>query len=83
MRQEDLLAELQRAPFQAFRIHMSDGTAYDVRHTELLMVGRSRAVIFLRSSDRSTHAFDHYEVLALLHITRLEPVQPSTAPSAP
>lgn len=43
MRHEDVREHLDRQPFEPFRIHMSDGVTFDVRHPDLCMVARSTA----------------------------------------
>ena len=75
MRLEDLLEVLRQRPFQPFRIHVSDGIIYEVRHPELVLVGRSKAVVFFPDPRRPPPAFDKYETVSLLHITRLEPIE--------
>jgi hypothetical protein len=75
MRQEDLLEVLRQRPFQPFRIHVPDGIAYEIRHPELVLVGRSKAVVFFADPHQPPPAFDKYETVALLHITRLEPIE--------
>lgn len=75
MRQEDLIEVLRQRPFQPFRIHLSDGIIYEVRHPELVLVGRSKAVVFFPDSRKPPPAFETYETIALLHITRLEPIE--------
>ncbi len=45
MRSEDIRDLLKSKPFRPFRFTLTDGTSYDVRHPELVNVGR--ATIFL------------------------------------
>jgi len=54
---------------------MTDGHIYDVPHPELLMVGRSNAVIGLRP-DPQTGVVDRTDYFALLHIVRVEDLPP-------
>ena len=75
MRQEHLIELLRQRPFQPFRIHVSDGIVYEAHHPELVLVGRSKAVVFLPDPRRPPQAFDRYETVALLHITRLELIE--------
>ena len=75
MRQEDLIEVLRQRPFQPFRIHLSDGIIYEVRHPELVLVGRSKAIVFFPDPRQPPPAFERYETVALLHITRLEPIE--------
>lgn len=77
MSQQDLLEMLRQRPFQAFRIHVSDGTVYEIRHPEMMAVGRTKGLVFFPPDGMSLPAIDRYEAVALLYITRLEPVEPS------
>ncbi len=47
MRPEDIRDFLQRKPFQPFRLTLTDGRTYEVRHPEMAMVGRSSVAIGL------------------------------------
>lgn len=42
---EDILAFLRRRPFVPFRIHLTDGSAHEVRHPEMLMAGARSVAI--------------------------------------
>ena len=79
MSQQDLLEMLGKRPFQPFSIHVTDGTVYEIRHPEMMAVGRSRALVFFPPVGMNLPALDRYEVVALLHITCLEPVEFSAA----
>ena len=68
---EDILALVRRQPFKPFRIHMSDGVSYDIRHPELVLVFPRRVVVVIPSDHREGLMQDlHY--CAILHITRRE-----------
>ncbi len=73
---EEILQALRKRPFEPFRIHLSDGTVYEVRHPELVMVGRRSAIIGLTAPNQAQPLYDRVETVALLHITGLEPVSP-------
>ena len=73
MRPDDIRQLLQRQPFEAFRIFLVDGTTYDIRDPDLIVVGRSALEIGFPAA-RLSKPLLHREVLvALLHVTRLEP----------
>jgi hypothetical protein len=77
---QDLLQALRRRPFVGFRLHASDGTVYDVRHPELLMVAAASAVVGLPSPALPPPAVERYEIVGLLDIVRLEPLAVSAGP---
>jgi hypothetical protein len=78
MSHEDLRARLSQRPFLPFRLVLTEGTAYEVRHPELLMPGKCAAVIGLTSEPAQT-LFDSSVLVDLLHLVRLEPL--SAAPT--
>lgn len=41
MRPDDIRDFLQKKPFQPFKVTLTDGRTYEVRHPELAMVARS------------------------------------------
>jgi hypothetical protein len=70
MRPQDLLEFTRRRPFSPFRICMTDGRTYDVRHPDLLIVLRSRAIVGVGGDQVP----DRDEDVALLHVVRIEPL---------
>jgi hypothetical protein len=81
MRPDDINKVLRRQPFQPFRVHLSNGQAFDIRHPELAVVGRSTMFIGLPAPDLPPSTYDFFEIIALMHINRLEPL-PSAPPSS-
>ncbi len=59
-------------PFTPFRIQLSTGETFDVRHPDLIMVGKRTAIIGF--SNDPTPLYDRAVTVALLHIVRLEPL---------
>jgi hypothetical protein len=76
---QDLLQAIRRRPFVAFRLHVSDGMVYDIRHPELLMVAVASAVVGLPSMGQPPPAVERYEIMDLRHIVRLEPLESAPA----
>jgi len=48
MRPEDILEMLRKHPFEPFRIHLSDGVAFDVRHQDMAIVQPTTSPLFSR-----------------------------------
>ncbi len=69
MSPEDLRALLQARPFQPFRLYLTDGSFFDVRHPDLAMPTRRTVVIGIGGSDLIP---DRAITLALIHIVRIE-----------
>jgi hypothetical protein len=77
---QELLQAVRRRPFSAFRLHVSDGTTYEIRHPELLMVAVASAVVGLPSANQPPPAVERYEIVNLRHIVRLEPLEMAAKP---
>jgi hypothetical protein len=77
MRPEDVLEVLRRRPFRPFRIHVSDGTTYEVQHPDWIWVGRSAAMVFIPDLAHFPFVHGRYEIVALLHMVRLEWITPA------
>ncbi len=73
MRPEEVLGRLPKRPFEPFRIHVSDGSSFEVRHPELAIVERSKVVIGLPGPEGLESPVERSVFCALVHITRLEP----------
>jgi hypothetical protein len=69
--QNDLQDAVRRQPFEPFRLVLTTGSAYDIRHPELLMVGRRAAVIGIANDPEGT-AFDRTIKVDLLHVVGIE-----------
>ena len=78
----DLLAALRRKPFEPFRVVTSDGTTYDIRHPDLVIVGLGSA--YIGYPDPHTGLAARVDIVATRHIIRLEQLeQPAASSSQP
>ena len=73
MSHEDLKARIRQRPFVPFRVVLTEGTSYEIRHPDLFMLGKRAAVIGL-AKDPEEAFFDATVLVDLLHIVRLEPL---------
>lgn len=73
MRPEDVREMLGHRPFRPFRMTLTDGRSYEVRHPELAVVGRSTVFVGFPALDDSEPIYDRYAIISLLHIMQLEP----------
>lgn len=71
MTQEELQEVARRRPFAPFRLTVSTGATYDVRHPDLIMVGRRSAVIGLVNEPSGT-AYDRFVSVDLMHFVSIE-----------
>ena len=68
---EDMEKKLRQKPFRPFRIYLTDGAMYDVRHPELVLLGRRSLVLGLAGDPEAT-LYDRTVDVDLIHITRME-----------
>ena len=75
---DDILTFVKRQPFQPFRLTLTDGRTYDIRHPEFAMVGRSSVVIGISLQDESESIYDRLVMVALSHIMQAELLDAAT-----
>lgn len=67
---------LAQRPFQPFRLVMSSGQAYEVRHPEMAMLTRTDILVGIGETDEGVAA--EFRICSLLHVTTIEPVNGAT-----
>ena len=72
MRSKDIHEFVAKQPFQPFRITLTDGRTYDVRHPEMAMVGKSSVVIGVPLEGDDEPYYDRAITVALIHIMQAE-----------
>lgn len=72
MRPNDLIDHLRKQPFKPIRLFVSDGSAFDVRHPEMLMVGRTEVIVAIQQAIGMPA--ERFIYLDPVHITRVEPI---------
>jgi hypothetical protein len=75
---KDILGYLRAEPFRPFQIRMASGRTFDIRHPEMVRVGRGSLIIFSFVSD-DPDMFDRWDTVSLMLI---ENVTHSEAPAA-
>jgi hypothetical protein len=65
----DLLAQ---QPFKPFRLVMSSGESYDVRHPEMAMLTRTSLLVGTDIADDGVPA--EFKICSLLHVATIEPL---------
>lgn len=78
MQRHELLEVLQSRPFQPFRIFVSDGATYVIRHPDLVWVSPTSALVGAPEGDRAGPAIERFNIVDLGHITRLEQIEQTT-----
>ncbi len=64
-------------PFRPFRINMASGKTYEIRHPEMVQVGRTTMTVFSWMSDEEEEAKEHEQELSLILIESIEPLDSS------
>lgn len=73
IRREDVLENLEKRPFEPFRICMSDGRTYDIAHPDLCIP--SRNTVYMGVPDpRLRRTVVRMDQCAYVHIVRFEPL---------
>src|ERR1700681_597387 len=66
-------------PFRPFRISMASGQSFEIRHPEMISVGRSTAHVFTLMSDEPEEANQGEHELSLLLMESVEPLDATSA----
>jgi len=69
----NLLAE---QPFKPFRLVMSSGQTYEVRHPEMALVTKSDILVGIDIEDDGVPA--EFKICSMLHVTAVEPLETSS-----
>ena len=75
MKAREIKELLDRRPFVPLRIHMTDGTAYDIHHPELVIVSQQRVDIGLYPDGDGV--VGGVQFCSLLHVVRIEDLKKS------
>ena len=71
MRPEDLIHWVRATPFAPFRIRLNSGRTFDIRHPEMLRVGRSSINVYSFAGE----PIDPYERLEMVSLVLIESVE--------
>ena len=63
---------LSKRPFMPFRLVMSSGETYDVRHPEMALLTKTDILVGIRLADDDVPAA--FKICSLLHVTAIEPL---------
>ncbi|HEY3322988.1 MAG TPA: hypothetical protein VGP72_21215 [Planctomycetota bacterium] len=74
----EILKLLHRRPFQPFRLHLSDGSHFDVKHPEMALVTRTSLAVGVPGKEAEDLA-ESLDIISWLHIVRLEVLQSAVA----
>jgi len=66
-------------PFRPFRISMASGRVFEIRHPEMVQVGRTTMTIFTYLSDDAEEAKEREHEVSLLLIETIELIETKSA----
>jgi hypothetical protein len=72
MTSRKVLEYVSAEPFQAFRIKMASGQTYEIRHPEMILVGRSSVRVHTISDGGQT---ENWHDVSLMLMETLEPIE--------
>lgn len=64
-------------PFRPFRIHLASGRTFEIRHPEMVQVGKTTMTIFTYMSDDPEDAKERQVEVSLLLTESVEPLGPT------
>ena len=72
---------LAQRPFKPFRLVMSSGRSYEVRHPEMALLTRTSLLVGTDVAEDGVPA--EFKICSLLHVATVEPLNPPTAEANP
>jgi hypothetical protein len=79
---DDLLSAVRLQPVQPFRLRLTDGRTFDIRHPDQMIIGRRSAVIGLPAETNDPY-FDQRITVDLIHVVSHEPLQAPSSSNGP
>jgi hypothetical protein len=72
MRPDDLLTWIRATPFLPFQVRLNSGRTFDIRHPEMLRVGKSAVNVYTFAGEPA----DPYEKMEMISLVLIESVEP-------
>jgi len=80
MESDRIRAALRKQPFEPFRMHLSNGDAYDVRHPEFAML--TRRTVYIGLPVRQEDIADRPVECDILHVVAIAPIDGAPTPKS-
>lgn len=74
----EIVAAVRRRPFLPFKLLVSDGTSYEIRHPELLHVGLAHVLVVIPHPENPEY-MSRSEYIDLRHIVKLVVDEPAAS----
>ncbi len=72
-----LLDVVTAEPFRPFRLHMASGRTFEVRHPEMIQVGRSSFTVYMPPED-DPEGPERWQKVSLMLLESVEPLIPAS-----
>jgi hypothetical protein len=82
MHRDDLRNLLRQRPFLPFRLYVTDGTNYEIRHPESAIISRTLLQLSAPAPSTMQAIIERQFGIALIHIMRYEQDVPLPPPSS-
>lgn len=70
---EEIYRLTKQQPFQPFRVHVSDGTQYDILHPDRILIGKRALYVGVGGVDSGPA--QKIEIVSNIHFTRITPLK--------
>jgi len=74
----DIRTKIRQQPFKPFRLYVSDGSLYEIRHRDLILVTTLMVVVGLHANENETIP-DRTVDIDLAHVVKMEYIEPVNA----
>ncbi|MBY0228798.1 MAG: hypothetical protein K2W96_05950 [Gemmataceae bacterium] len=81
MRAPDINHYVRQVPFRPFRLTLTDGRTYDIRHPDMAIAGRSSVVVGLPPSGSTGPGIVRLVTVSLLHVMQIEELPSAASPT--
>jgi len=74
---KEIISVVFAEPFRPFRLHMASGKTYDIRHPEVVQLGRNHLTLFTPFLDDETEGDQLWKKISLMLVESVEPIDTS------
>jgi hypothetical protein len=82
MGREDVAQYLRERPFRPFRLLLSNGTTYEIRHPEMAIPTPWSVYVGVPAPQAPPPSAEGIVVVSLMHVVQIEHISPSPTASA-
>ena len=78
MSAQEILRHVRASPFRPFQLRMVSGRSFEIRHPEMVRVGK-RDIIIFKFVSATPEVYDDWDTVGLLLIESISHLEPSVA----